>query len=67
MISGTVFQLCSEGLMETGPKSVGKQRTSVGSDSSGYSMQTDYSGYIQLCKLICSISGADRNEVSNLG
>ena len=48
-------------------KSGGKQGTSVGSDGSGDSMQTDYSGYIKLCKLIRSISGAERNEVSNLG
>ena len=53
--------------MEAGPESGGKQRTSVGSDSPGYSMQTDDSGYIQLCKVICSVSGVDRDEVSNLG
>ena len=48
-------------------KSGGKQGTSVRSDSSGYSMQTDDPGYIQLCKFICPVSGADQNEMSNLG
>ena len=50
-----------------GPKSGGKQISSVGSDGSGCSMQTDDSGYIQLCKFVCSVSGDDRDEVSNLG
>ena len=31
-----------------GTRNGGKQRTSVGSDSPGYPMQTDDSGYIQL-------------------
>ena len=56
----------SQGLMEAGPESGGKQRTSVGSDSLGYPMPTDDSGYIQLCQFICSVSGADRDEMSNL-
>ena len=53
--------------METGAESGGKHRTSVGSDSPGYSMQTNDIGYIQLCKFVCSVSGADRDEVRNLG
>ena len=53
--------------MEAGPESGGKQRTSVESDSPGYPMQTDDSGYIQLRQFICSVSGADRDEMSNLG
>ena len=53
--------------MEAGLKSGGKQRTSVESDSPGYPLQTDDSGYIQLRQFICSVSGADRDEMSNLG
>ena len=53
--------------MKTGPESGGNQRSSVGSDGSGYSMQTNDSGHIQLCKFVCSVSGDDRDEVSNLG